>query len=92
MEKIDWFKANERSLRKYENFRSALAALGFALDVADTVVDKYVGATSSSGRVLTRVEPEELKAAQRDLYESLNSLVAKAHKHEAKLKSWEWQL
>ncbi|GAB3236423.1 hypothetical protein GCM10027447_34760 [Glycomyces halotolerans] len=94
MDKIDWFKANERSLRKYENFTSALASLGVALEDTEKVVKQYLNAAPSgaAARNILHVEPEELKAALADLYESLNSLVAKARKHEAKLKSWEWQL
>jgi hypothetical protein len=92
VEKIDWFKANERSLRKYENFTSALAALGIALEDARKVIKNLMAEPVVYERSFMHVEPEELKAAEGDLYESLNSLVAKSRKHESKLKSWEWQL
>ncbi|WP_100447022.1 hypothetical protein [Glycomyces xiaoerkulensis] len=94
MDKIDWFKANERSRRKYEHFMSSLDGLGLAIEEAEVVVGMYTAAASTRpvGRGFMHVEPEELKGALNDLYESLNALVAKARRNEAKLKSWEWQV
>lgn len=91
MERIDWFKINDRSKQKYDNFVTALDSLGIALEDADQIVKSYRDAYDEYKPVgWGVVEPEELFDAAEDLTESLNSLVVKARKHEAKLKSWEW--
>lgn len=93
MERIDWFKLNERSQKKYETFTAALGSLGVALEEADKLVKSYTDAYDTGNPIgWGVVEPEELTAAAADLNESLNSLVVKARKHEAKLRSWEWEL
>ena len=93
MERIDWFKLNERSQKKYETFTAALGSLGIALEDAEKLTKSYADAYGN-GRPADWgiVEPEELTDAVADLNESLNSLVVKARKHEAKLRSWEWEL
>lgn len=91
MERIDWFKLNERSRQKYDTFVSALGSLGIALEDADKLVKHYRDAYDEAKPTgWGIVEPDELKDAAEDLTESLNSLVIKARKHESKLKSWEW--
>jgi hypothetical protein len=91
VERIDWFKLNDRSKQKYDNFVTALDALGMALEEADQLVKAYVHAYEREKPVgWGFVEPEEMFDAAEDLTESLNSLVVKARKHEAKLKAWEW--
>ncbi|PRY62558.1 hypothetical protein [Glycomyces artemisiae] len=91
MERIDWFKINERSQQKYANFMAALASLGTVLEDADRIVKAYTDAYETERPTgYAVVEPEELKDAAEDLTASLNSLVAKGRKHEAKLKAWEW--
>lgn len=91
MERIDWFKLNGRSKQKYDNFVAALDALGIALEDADQLVKAYSDAYNEHKPTgWGYVEPEELFDAAEDLNDSLNSLVVKARKHEAKLKSWEW--
>ena len=91
VEKIDWFKLNERSQKKYETFTASLTALGVALEDGEKLVRIYREVYEDEHpQGWGIVEPEELEAARDDLTESLNSLVAKARKHEAKLKSWEW--
>lgn len=91
MERIDWFKLNDRSKQKYDNFVSALDALGMALEDADTIARSYRDAYEAEKPTgWGIVEPDELIDAADDLTESLNSLVIKARSHESKLKSWEW--
>lgn len=91
MERIDWFKLNERSKQKYENFVNALSALGMALEDADQLVRAYGHAYDTEKPTgWGYVEPDELFDAAEDLNDSMNSLVVKARKHESKLKSWEW--
>jgi hypothetical protein len=91
VERIDWFKINDRSKQKYDTFVAALGSLGMALEDADRLVKAYshaYDAEKPTGWGI--VEPEELFDAAEDLTESLNSLVIKARKHESKLKAWEW--
>lgn len=91
VERIDWFKLNGRSRQKYDTFIAALDSLGMALEDADQIVKAYSHAYDEHKPIgWGIVEPDELFDAAEDLTESLNSLVVKARKHEAKLKSWEW--
>jgi hypothetical protein len=91
VERIDWLKLNGRSKQKYDTFVTALDSLGMALEDADQIVKAYGDACKDNLPIGWEiVEPEELFDAAEDLNESLNSLVVKARKHEAKLKAWEW--
>lgn len=91
MERIDWFKVNDRSKKKYDTFISALDSLGMVLEEADQLVKAYSDAYENEKPTgWGVVEPPELTKAADDLNEGMNSLVVKARKYEANLKSWEW--